>query len=106
MVICHYSYLFDKALSSSKDLTVWAAIWPIRKRLEETFGRFFDCHLDIGADLNIAKYSNIARRIFKSVEPSKGRDRSKKSREQQKEVFSGSLFLVTISSSAMQVPLL
>ena len=76
MVICHCSCLFDKALSSGKDLTVWAAICAAREGSEETSSRFSDCHSDIGAHSNIAKYLNIARRIFESVEPSKGRDGS------------------------------
>ena len=106
MIICYYSRLFDKTLSFGKDLTIWAAISMAKKGLEETSNRFSDCHLDIGAHLNIANYSNIAGRIFKSVKPSKENDESEESQKQCKKVLGSFPFLVTISSSAAQVPLL
>ena len=97
--------MFSRAISFAENSTVLAAVWAAREGSEEASSRFSDCHSDIGAHLNIAKYSNIAGRIFENVEPSKGRDGSEGSREQRKEVLGGSPFLVTISSSAAQVPL-
>ena len=38
-----------------------------KKRSKKAFGKFFDGHFNMGAHLNIAKYLNIAGRIFESV---------------------------------------
>ena len=77
----------------------------VRKGSKEAFGRFSDSYLDIGAHLNIAKYLNIAGRIFQSIKLSM-KDRSWKALERRcREVYDDSSFLVTRPSLVLQAPL-
>ena len=61
-----------------------------------------NCHLDIGMHLDIAKYSNIAGRIFESVELSMRGGSWRESERRCMEVLGGSPFLVTRPGSAAQ----
>ena len=74
--------------------------------MEKTFSGFSNRYLDIGTNLNIAKYLIIAKYIFENAKSSKERDKNKRSWEQCKEIFGGSSFLLNISNSAAQVLLL
>ena len=80
------------------------AVWAGREGSKETSDRFSDYHLDIGAYLIIAKYSNIAGRIFESVKLSM-KDRSwRVSKKRYREVFGVSPFLVTRLGLVLQAP--
>lgn len=67
LVICHYNCLSNRAILSRKNSTIEAIILVTKKRLYKAFDKFSNYHSNIVVYLNIAKYSNIARRIFELI---------------------------------------
>lgn len=103
--------LLVKVLASGKNSTIWAVVWVAEKRLKEVLfinlinellankrklaKVELNCYLDIGIHLDIAKYFNIAKRIFENIKLSM-RDKSwNLSEKKYTKVFSCFLFLLT-----------
>lgn len=65
-----------------------------KKRLEKTFKRIFDCHLNISIYLDIAKYSNIAKCIFKNVKLVENKGQKKWEKRSKKNLNSFSILII------------